>query len=69
LKLFDIALHLGLEKIAWLGLARKQKLLFIVQHMLKNISQNIESLLADTRPIFSNDSPHIFIEKTNLITF
>jgi hypothetical protein len=33
-----MAPHLGLEKIPWLGLAKKQKLLFIVQHMLKNIN-------------------------------
>jgi hypothetical protein len=30
-----MAPHLGLEKIAWLGLAKKQKLLFIVQHIQK----------------------------------
>jgi hypothetical protein len=35
-----MAPHLGLEKIVWLGLAKKQKLLFIVQHMLKNKSKN-----------------------------
>jgi hypothetical protein len=35
-----MTLHLGLEKIPWLGLAKKQKLLVIVQHMLKNISKN-----------------------------
>jgi hypothetical protein len=36
-KLFDMAPHLGLEKIPWLGLAKKQKLLFIVQHMVKSV--------------------------------
>jgi hypothetical protein len=31
-----MASHLGLEKIPCLGLSKKQKLLFNVQHMLKN---------------------------------
>jgi hypothetical protein len=35
-----MAPHLGLEKTAWLGLAKKQKFLFIVQHVFKNISKN-----------------------------
>jgi hypothetical protein len=30
----------GLQKIPWLGLVKKQKLLFIVQNMLKNIFEN-----------------------------
>jgi hypothetical protein len=35
-----MAPHFGLEKITWLGLAEKQKLLCIVQQMLENISKN-----------------------------
>jgi hypothetical protein len=35
-----MAPHLGLEKIAWKGLAKKQKLPVIVQHMIKNLSKN-----------------------------
>jgi hypothetical protein len=39
-KFFDMPSHFGLNKIAWLGLAKKQNFLLIVQHMLKNISKN-----------------------------
>jgi hypothetical protein len=35
-----MAQHLGLDKIPWLGFTKKQKLLFIVQHMLKDLSKN-----------------------------
>jgi hypothetical protein len=32
--------YFGLKKIAWLGLAKNQKLLVIVQHMFNNVSKN-----------------------------
>jgi hypothetical protein len=35
--------HLGLEKIPWLSLANKQKLLVVVEHVLKIISKNYET--------------------------
>jgi hypothetical protein len=31
--------HFGFKKMAWLGLAKNQKLLVIVQHMLNNIQK------------------------------
>jgi hypothetical protein len=43
-KIFDMAPHLGLEKIRWLGLAKIQKLLVILQHMLKNLSKLIDTV-------------------------
>jgi hypothetical protein len=39
-KFFDMPSHFGLKKIAWLGLAKKQKLLVIAQHIFNNISKN-----------------------------
>jgi hypothetical protein len=41
-----MASHLGLGKKTWLGLAKKQKKIFIVQHMLKNISKNYGPVFA-----------------------
>jgi hypothetical protein len=38
-----MAPHSGLDKIPWLVLTKKQKLLFIVQHMLKDLSKNYGS--------------------------
>jgi hypothetical protein len=42
--------HFGLKKIAWLGLAKKQKILFIVQHM----QQYIQKLRTRFSIFFSN---------------
>jgi hypothetical protein len=36
--------HFGLKKIAWLGLAKKQKLLVIVQHIAASVQQWLKKI-------------------------